>query len=174
MGGEFSRTHRPFASWGGSPYYKREFMIYFVAVILKDIFEQGKDFQWIHPAACLNCNHYKVWGHGFVPRYFDGFAGCLYMKCYRCSQCRCVMTSRPDTHFSRILCCKETIRTLLALRITTGRWLCSFLSLPRMRHWLANLKRHALAHLADSWKEGLIAAFDRLLDMRFVPASRSM
>ncbi len=131
-------------------------------------------FQWIRPAACLNCNHFMVWGHGFVPRYFDGFVSCLYMKCYRCPLCRCVMTSRPDTHFSRILCCKETIRTLLALRITAGRWLRSSLSLPRMRHWLANLKRHGLAHLTSSWKEGLITAFDRLLDMRLVPVSRSM
>ena len=71
-------------------------MIDFVAVQLKDIFEQGKDYRWIRPAACLNCNHYMVWGHGFVPRYFDGFVGCLYMKCYRCPLCCCVMTSRPD------------------------------------------------------------------------------
>jgi hypothetical protein len=149
-------------------------MIYFVEVLLKDIFEQGKYFQWIRPAACLNCNHYMVWGHGLVPRYFDGFAGTLFMKCYRCPLCGCVMTCRPDTHFTRIQCCKETIRTLLALRTTTGRWLRSSLSLPRMRHWLANLKRHTLAHLTSSWKEGLIAAFDRLLDMRFVPVSRSM
>ncbi len=149
-------------------------MIYFVEVLLKDIFEQGKDFQWIRPATCLYCKHYKVWGHGFVPRYFDGFASRLYMKCYRCPLCHCVMTSRPDTHFSRILCCKETIRILLALRITTGRWLCSSLSLPRMRHWLANLKRQTLAQLASSWKEGLIAAFDHLIAMRIVPVSRSM
>ena len=149
-------------------------MIYFVEVLLKDIFEQGKDFQWIRPSACLKCYHYKVWGHGFVPRYFDGYVSCLSMKCYRCPVCRCVMTSRPDTHFSRILCCKETIRTLLALRITTSRWLRSSLSLSRMRHWLANLKRHALAHLTDSWKEGLIAAFAALIAMRIVPVSRSM
>ena len=149
-------------------------MIYFVEFLLKDIFEQGKDFQWTRPAACLNCNHYMVWGHGFVPRYFDGFVGCLYMKCYRCPLCRCVMTSRPDTHFTRIQCCKETIRALLALRITTGHWLCSSLSLPRMRHWLANLKRHTLAHLTSSWKEGMIAAFDTLVAMRCVPVSRSM
>jgi len=28
-------------------------MIDFVAVQLKEIFEQGKDFQWVRPAACL-------------------------------------------------------------------------------------------------------------------------
>ena len=81
------------------------------------------------------------------------------------------MTSRPDIHFSRIRCYKETIRTLLALRITTRRWLRSSPSLPRMRQWMANLKRQALAHLTDSWKGGLVYGFDSLLDMRLVPVS---
>jgi hypothetical protein len=84
------------------------------------------------------------------------------------------MTSRPDTHFSRILCCKETIRALLAFRITTGRWLSSSLPPPRMRHWLANIKRQTLAHLTSTWKEGLIASFAALIAMRIVPVSRSM
>jgi hypothetical protein len=84
------------------------------------------------------------------------------------------MTSRPDTHFTRIRCCKETIRALLALRITTGGWHPSPLSPSRMRHWMANLARQAIAHLTETWKEGLIAAFDRLLGMRFVPVSRFM
>ena len=169
-----SRTHRPFTSWGDSPYYKRGSMIYFVAVQLKDIFEQGKDFSWIPPVACLRCNHYKVWGHGFVPRYFDGFVSCLYMKCYRCPLCHCVMTSRPDTHFSRILCCKKTIRALLALRITIGHWPPSSLPPPRMRHWLVNLARQTIAHLTDTWKGGPIAAFEHLLDMGHVPVSQSI
>jgi hypothetical protein len=149
-------------------------MIDFVAVQLKEIFEQGKDFPWVRPAACLKCHHYKVWGHGFVPRFFDGFVFCLYMKCYRCPLCRCVMTSRPDTHFSRIRCCKETIRALLAFRITTGRWPPSTLPPPRMRHWMANLARQAIAHLTDTWKEGRFAVFDHLLAMGCVPVSRSM
>ena len=174
LGGEFSRTHRPFTSWGGFPIRQHELMIYFVDVQLKDIFEQGKDFLWIPPIACLRCRHYRVWGHGFVPRFFDGFVSCLYLKCYRCPQCRCVMTTRPETHFSRIRCRKETIRVLINFRITTGRWLPSSLSLPRMRHWLANLARQTVAHLTDAWKEGPIAAFDRLLGMSRVPVSRSI
>jgi hypothetical protein len=84
------------------------------------------------------------------------------------------MTSRPDTHFSRIRCCKETIRALLALRITTDRWQPSSLSPSRMRHWMANLARQAIAHLTETWKKGLIAAFSRLLDIGCVPVSRSM
>lgn len=172
LGDEFIENSPPFYFLGDYPYYKRGTMIDFVAVQLKDIFEQGKDFPWVRPVACSRCHHFKVWGHGFVPRFFDGFAFCLYMKCYRCPLCRCVMTSRPDTHFSRIRCCKETIRFLLALRIKAGSWLPSSLPPPRMRHWLANLKRQTLAHLADTWKDGPIAAFDCLLGMGHVPVSR--
>jgi hypothetical protein len=43
-----------------------------------------------------------------------------------------------------------------------------------MRHWLANLKRQAIAHLTDTWKDGLLASFDRLLAIGCVPVSRSM
>jgi hypothetical protein len=149
-------------------------MIYFVSVQLKDIFEQGKTFLWVRPVACLNCNHYKVWGHGFVPRFFDGFVSCLYLKCYRCPQCRCVMTLRPDTHFNRIRCCKETIRVLLAHRILKDRWPPSLFPSPRMRHWLANLKRQAFTYLTNTWQQGLLRAFDCLVMMNIIPVGRSM
>jgi len=43
-----------------------------------------------------------------------------------------------------------------------------------MRHWMANLARQAIAHLTETWKEGLIAAFGRLLAIGCVPVSRFM
>ncbi len=83
------------------------------------------------------------------------------------------MTLRPDTHFSRIRCCKETILIVLAHRISEGRWPPFFPS-PRMRHWLANLKRQALVRLSTTWQPGLLGAFDRLVMMEIIPVSRSM
>lgn len=147
-------------------------MIYFVSVLLKDIFEQGKNYPWVKPEVCPECGHYRVWGHGFTTRYFDGFPSCLYLKCYRCPNCRCVVTLRPDTHFSGIRSCKATIRSHLEQRLNTGRWPRSTLSRSCSRHWLANLKRQVFVHLGRDWKGGLLSAFDWLLSMGMPPVGR--
>jgi hypothetical protein len=144
-------------------------MIYYVVAVLKEIFEQGRNYPWKRPASCLRCNHYKVWGHGFVMRYFEDFPSGLYLKCYRCPNCGCVITLRPDTHFSRIRSSKETIRSHLAHRLSEGCWPHS--SLPRscLRYWLNNLTRQTLARLTKRWSQGLMAAFDYLAARGFVP-----
>jgi hypothetical protein len=41
-----------------------------------------------------------------------------------------------------------------------------------LRHWLANLLRQVAAHLTNSWKDGLLAAFDYLLAKGVTPVSR--
>jgi hypothetical protein len=43
-----------------------------------------------------------------------------------------------------------------------------------MRHWLRNLKKQARAHLTERWKAGLIAAFDRLMELGKTPVSRAI
>jgi hypothetical protein len=147
-------------------------MIYFVSVLLKDIFEQGKNYPWARPGICPCCNHYRLWGHGFTARYFHGFPRCLYLRCYRCPSCKHVITLRPDTHFSRIRSSRETIRSHLEQRLNKGRWPRSTLSRSCLRHWLANLARQTLARLTNSWKEGLLAAFDHLVASGVTPVAR--
>jgi hypothetical protein len=149
-------------------------MIYFVSVLLKDIFEQGKDYPWVRPAVCPECGHYRLWGHGFTARYFQGYPCCLYLKCYRCPNCKLVITLRPDSHFSRVRSSRETIRSHLEQRLDNGRWPRSTLSRPCLRHWLTNLARQALARLTDSWKDGLISAFDRLVATGVTPITRTI
>lgn len=147
-------------------------MIYFVSVVLKDIFEQGKNYPWVKPESCPECGHYTIWGHGFTPRYFRGFPRCLYLKCYRCPGCRRVITLRPDTHFSRIGSSRETIRSHLQQRQDKGRWPRSMLSRSLLGYWLSNLTRQVAAHLGCGWKDGLSAAFDRLVTLGKTPVSR--
>lgn len=147
-------------------------MIWHVPVLLKEIYEQGRDYPWKRPDACPRCRHVRVWGHGFVSRYFDGFVSCLSLKCYRCSDCGCVITVRPATHFSRIRSCKETIRSFLLYRHTQRLWPPSPLSRSRMRHWLANLKRQVQAYLTNAWDQDLLAGFDALLTMGGIPVAR--
>lgn len=147
-------------------------MICPVAVQLKDIFELGKAYPWELPATCPRCGHYRVWGHGFVSRYFQGFPTSLYLKCGRCPECGCVVTLRPDGHFPRIRTAITAIRTHLAERQNTGRWPLSELPRSRLRHWRTNLARWSCALLTNSWPQGLVAAFDELVSRGLVPVSR--
>ena len=171
MGGEFCRTPRPVTTEGDTP-STRVTMIYSVSAQLKEIFELGKDYPWKLPATCPRCDHYRLWGHGFVGRYFDGFTSCLYLKCGRCPACGCVVTLRPDTHFRRIHTAISDIRAHLAERLGTGLWPRSDLPRSRLRHWLTNLSRQSCAVLTDSWQQGLLAAFDHLITRDVTPVSR--
>ena len=146
-------------------------MIHFVAVVLNDIFEQGRDYQWPRPDKCFKCDNYKVWGHGFVPRLFDGFSSPLLIRCYRCPNCRCVITLRPKSHFSRIQSSIETIRSRLQHRLEKGRWSPLTSCTSRYRHWLANLRRRIKAYLTEQWSPGEMAAFDLLITCGQVPVS---
>jgi hypothetical protein len=137
-------------------------MIHFVSVILKDIIELGKNYPWERPAICPRCGHYRLWGHGFVQRYFRGFSSSLFLKCYRCPSCSCVLTLRPDSHFPRIRSSKAVIRNHLAHRQEFGHWPRSDLARSNLRYWLNNLKRRTIAFLDNRWIMGLLVAFDQL------------
>lgn len=145
-------------------------MLHFVDVLLKDVLEQGRKYPWPKPSRCPRCDHYQVWGHGFVDRFFDFLADALLIKRFRCPHCRCVICCRPASHFSRIQASKETVKDNLFARISTGRWPLGLLT-PRQRHWLANLKRKALAYFGVNQIHGLIAAYDRLIAAGHVPIS---
>jgi len=148
-------------------------MIIFVSVILKEIFEQGRKYVWERPATCVKCNHHKVWSHGFVQRLFDGFDTFLLLKSYRCPNCGCVITLRPDSHFTRIQTSKEAIRSRLSCRLQTGRWPPDT-PFPRQRHWLKNLRRRIKALLTEAWSHGEIAAFDYFISIGQTPVSSSI
>jgi len=147
----------PFFVWGRSPLSQRALMIWFVAVDLKRIHEQGRNFSWPRPPHCLRCRNWKVWGHGYVERYFDGFDKALPIKCYWCPACGCVITLRPKSHFARIHSSKETVRHHLTHRLKIGRWPSSPLPRSRLRHWLFNLRRRAQAFLTAAWDQGRIS-----------------
>ena len=147
-------------------------MIWRVAVDLKQILTQGRNYSWPRPNHCLRCQNWCVWGHGYVHRYFDGFIDALLMKCYRCPSCGCVITLRPDSHFPRIRSARKTIYFHLSDRLTHGLWPASPLLRPRLRHWLKNLRRQVCVHLTNHWEVGLLAGFKELLRHDLIPVAR--
>jgi hypothetical protein len=146
-------------------------MIHFVDVLLKDIFEMGREFPWKKPDKCPCCGNWKVWGHGFVSAFFHGFCCALWLKRYRCPACGCVIRMRPASHFSRFQSSRHTIRSTLLYRINAGRWPKDSCK-SRQRHWLKNLKRQKTAWL--HWKAELSQAFDLLLDQGRVPVTSAI
>lgn len=146
-------------------------MIISVCVDLKQIFLQGREFKWIKPDNCLRCGSVRLWGHGFVSAYFDGFGQALLLRRFRCPDCRCVVRMKPLGYFPRFQAGIAKIRICLCSRLFSGNWLKD-LSKSRQRHWLSALKRKSAAFFSVG--EHLIDAFDRLIEMGRIPVSRAI
>jgi hypothetical protein len=149
-------------------------MVWHVAVELNDIAAQGRDYPWQRPEPCLRCGRFRVWGHGFVERYFEGFAQAILLKCYRRPGCGCVVTSRPQGYFRRIRSSVESIRLELRHRLEQGRWPSTQGGASRKWYWLRNLRRQALAWFGWADEDGLVCAFDRLVEAGVVPVGRAI
>ena len=170
----FRRTHPP-EKWGHYVTSTHTILIVFTRVIIKEILAKGSDFPWIKPRACPSpsCGGTRLWGHGFVTAFFDGFTAPIPLKRYRCPDCGCVIRMRPEGYPSRFQAPIQEIRHNLFQRLRTGKWPRGP-SRPRLRHWLRALKRRALAILGHGWPGGLMAAFDHLLSRGHNPVSRVM
>ena len=146
-------------------------MIIHVSAKLNEIFEKGRNYPWKKPDFCFSCNTSRLWGHGFVTRFFDKFSRGLLLRRYRCPDCGCVILIVPLGYFRRFQAPIKTIRYCISQRIKTGRWPPG-LSRSRQRHWLSALKRKALAYYGVD--ADLLHAFDALLDKQIIAVSRSI
>ena len=146
-------------------------MILFVCVQLNEIHAQGRDFAWTKPDKCPCCGSTRLWWHGFVLACFDGFAQALWMRRLRCPDCCCVVRFKPKGFFRRMQASIKTIRSCLAKRLSTGRWVDD-VSKSRQRHWLAALKRKCMAFFGSGMD--LLAGFDQLVHSATIPVSRAI
>ena len=148
-------------------------MVIFFPVILKQLFHSGRDYAWPKPNHCPRCGGPRLWGHGYVEAFFDGFDQSLLLRRYRCPDCGCVIRLRPQGYFRRFQSSIATIRSSIEQKVTTGRWLAG-LSRTRQRHWFRSLVKRIKAYLTDTWNLGVVAGFDDLLMKGQVPVSRAI
>jgi len=148
-------------------------MILSVVVCLKEIVEEGRDFPWPRPEECPRCTGGRVWGDGFDSRFFDGHWGRVRLRRYRCADCGCVLRMRPAGYFPRFQASIKVIRSRIAHRVQSGRWIVG-ISRSRQGHWLTSLRRKVRAYLGQGWMDRLVEGFDRLVQMKVTPVSRSM
>jgi len=109
-------------------------MIVHTNVTVDELAKVGKAFNWNRPSCCNGCP--KMWSHGFVGRYFEGFADLIWLQRWRCPECGCVVIMMPKRFFRRFQTSIDRIFHALRCRLQSGRWPPG---LPRQRagHWLS-------------------------------------
>ena len=148
-------------------------MVIFSAVKLKQLFKKGRDYPWQKPNSCPRCISCRLWGHGYAPAIFDGFIRPLLLKLYRCPDCGCVIRLRPKGYFKRFQASVETIRSSIVCKATTNRWIAG-VERTRQCHWFRYLCQRIKVYLTDTWREGILAGFDYLLQLGQIPVSRGI
>jgi len=124
------------------PSPKSNTLILHLAVDVKRLVEEGKNFCWPRPERCPRCEGQRLWGHGYVWRYFEGFVHGLWMKRYRCPDCRAVHTCRPREFYRGFHYSRLSILLALLNRIIHGRWV-RCLSRQVQQYWWRGLRRQA-------------------------------
>jgi len=139
-------------------------MIIQQAIELNGIDKQGKGYAFKRPEACPRCGSNKIWGHGYVERYFDGYKKCLQLKRWICADCGCVIGIRPCGYFARHHISILTIYEHIKKRIETGKWIRGpDLSRQRQGHWLRALRKNINIFLGFEWSGKLLNGFQQLI-----------
>jgi len=147
-------------------------LILFVEACVKTIFESGRKFPWPRPDRCPCCQG-RIWAHGFATAYFDDYPEPLWIRRYRCVDCRTVFRTRPSGYWSRFQAAIATIREHIAHRLTERRWKPD-LPRSRQRHWLDGLRKQILTHFGAGFSNDPLQAFDSLMARGVCAASRAI
>jgi len=148
-------------------------MVIFFPVILKELFILGRNYPWPRLDHCPRCCSYRLWGHGYVSAYFDGYVQSFTLKRYRCPDCGCVIRLRPRGYFKRFQASIAVIRSSIAIKSRINKW-SPGIGKERQRHWYGSLCRRIRAYLTDAWGHGIVAGFDHLLALGQLPVSRAI
>lgn len=149
-------------------------LILFVDLCVKTLVGLGRKYPWQRPERCPKCGGVRVWGHGFVPAYFDEAGSqCVFLKRYRCPQCRVVIRMRPVGYWRRIQAAVAAVVQCVLDRIEKGRWPPGS-NAARGRHWLRALKRQVRTHLGMSYAERIGEGFAELLRRGVCAVSRAV
>lgn len=140
---------------------------------LSELDKQGKEYPFKRPEICIKCSSSKVWGHGYVERYFDGYYNRLYFKRWICADCGCVLSIRPYNYFSRHHCSIKKIADCIRYRLRHGYWIRGpDLSRQRQGHWLFALKRNIHIFLGLDWTGNILEGFQKLISISRCPILR--
>lgn len=116
-------------------------MIVAITATALDLTNLGSSFKW--PGhTCEKCSR-KMWGHGFVDRYFEGLSYSIRIKRLICPHCGMVVVFRPREFWPRFRSSIGAIYSALIMRLQSGFWPVGF-KRQRGWHWLSRLMRAVL------------------------------
>ncbi len=95
-------------------------MITYCDAPIEEIKLKGKTFNWKRPS-CKNCKS-KVWGHGFVTRFFNSISSFLWIKRWRCPTCGTIYICRPKGYWSRYQESIDLVFKSLIFRVEHRTW----------------------------------------------------
>ncbi|CAO0821778.1 hypothetical protein DFAR_2640001 [Desulfarculales bacterium] len=82
-----------------------------------------------------------------MPAYFDKVPTAIWLRRFRCPDCRAVIRLRPRGYWNRLQVPVETIRRSLSNKLARGKW-DHDQPHPSQRHWLKGLLRQVSLYLA--------------------------
>jgi hypothetical protein len=132
-----------------------------------EILGQGKRYPWPRPHHCPRCGGLRLWGHGYVSRYFDDLTESVWMKRWRCPDCGAVHTCRPRTHWRRFLAPIAVIVSSLIGKLGTSPW-GKDVSRQRQQYWWHGYRIQSQVHGFPA------ATVQALLDDCIVTATHSL
>lgn len=112
---------------------KNNFMIVALNATANDLANSAGNFKWPE-LDCEKCSC-RMWGHGFVGRYFACLAMVVMIKRLICPCCGMVVIFRPREYWARFRSSVDEIYLALKGRIETGFWPMGF-KRQRGWHWL--------------------------------------
>ena len=152
---------------GSSPHqYQGMSLILYLSVNCSEISRVGRGFSWPRPSRCPRCRGSRLWGHGYVRRFFDGTVGALWMKRWRCPDCGAVHTMRPETHWRGFWAERTTILTSLEGKESGRRWL-SNLGRERQQYWWRGFQ-------IQRQFDGAVRTLAALVEARVIAATHSL
>ena len=152
------------------PSQKSNTLILHFAIDVKRLVEEGKAYCWPRPEQCPRCKGRRLWGHGYVQRYFERLSERVWIKRYRCPDCRAVHTLRPQGFYKGFHYSILTIFLSVVNKVVEGRWL-KCLSRQVQQYWFKGFCFQACLH--SNRMDPDIEVLRELFNQTLIPVTHS-
>jgi hypothetical protein len=145
-------------------------IIYIQNINVKEIIKLGKKYPWKRPERCPVCMDTRLWGHGYVCRYLEKCEQLVYLKRYRCPDCRSVHTCRPGEYWKGFFYSIQSIIRSLIHKIRYNSYLTD-ISRQVQSYWYKGLMFQISRY--KNIKRPLLSDLYKLIKMNIIPVTCS-